>query len=121
MYSFPASGGSSGQVLSTNADGTTRWIFASGIRTETVVTISADTTATINAYHLFVSGASLLLPAAPQTGVYVGVINRSNITTGLLYANGSNIMGVADDLQIDDLNARFRLIYAGSSQGWVID
>ena len=90
-------------------------------RSVTVNIISGNANANANEYHMLISGASLTLPSAPVSGTFVGVLNRSNITTGLVLRNGNNIMGIADDLQVDDLNARFRLIYANISQGWVID
>jgi len=120
LYSFPNSLGISGYILSTNANGTTSWLPAPG-KEENVVVVSGNVTTSGNTYYVLISGASLTLPGTPVSGNYVGIINRSSTTTGLILRNGSNIMGVADDLQIDDLNARFRLIYADSSQGWVID
>jgi hypothetical protein len=122
LYSFPASVGTANYVLQTNGDGTTSWI----VNTPTTSTglsvsgITSNTNAISSTYYVVLSGLTLTLPSSPAAGDYVGIINRSDTTTGVVARNGSNIMGLAEDMVLNDLNARFRLVYADASNGWVI-
>lgn len=63
------------------------------------------------------------LPASPAMGESVtfldgsGTCGSNNVTVG---RNGSNIMGLAEDMIINTNNAAFELVYYNSSRGWVI-
>lgn len=71
--------------------------------------------------YVYYSGiTSFTLPPSPTVGSTVRVINRSGITTAIILRNGSNIMGVADDLQFDELNGTYSFTYANDSDGWVL-
>jgi hypothetical protein len=123
LYSFPQSAGTNNYVLSTNGDGTTAWVEATGGggggSSYTVSGLTTDETGVAGTYYVLLSGLTLTLPTTPSQGDYVGIINRSNTTTGTVARNGSNIMGLAEDMTLNDLNARFRLIYVNASEGWV--
>lgn len=90
------------------------------IGTDGVSVISSNTTA--QPYYVYVLTASLTLtlPASPQVGNYITVSNLSNTTTCVIARNGTNIMGLAEDLTIDTVNSGFKLIYSGASKGWVV-
>ena len=123
LYSFPQSAGTNNYVLSTNGDGTTAWVEATGGggggSSYTVSGLTTNETGVAGTYYVLLSGLTLTLPTTPSQGDYVGIINRSNTTTGTVARNGSNIMGLAEDMTLNDLNARFRLIYVNASEGWV--
>lgn len=123
LYSFPQSVGTNNYVLATNGDGTTAWVEATGggggSSSYQVSGLTTDITGVAGTYYVLLSGLTFTLPGSPSQGDYVGIINRSNTTTGTVARNGSNIMGLAENMTINDLNARFRLIYVDASQGWV--
>jgi len=71
--------------------------------------------------YVYYSGiTSFSLPPSPTIGSTVRIINRSGITTAIVLRNGNKIMGVADDLEFDELNATFSMTYASDSDGWIL-
>ena len=60
------------------------------------------------------------LPATATLGARVGVIVANARTDTVISRNGSNIMGLAGDMTVDDPYASFELIYLDSSNGWWI-
>lgn len=120
LYSFPPSVGTANFVLRTNGNGTTDWVVFNNPTTFQISGITTDTTAVASTYYVVISGLTLTLPPSPAAGDYVGIINRSNTVTGTIARNGSNIMATGENLTLDDVNARFRLVYVNVSQGWVI-
>ena len=85
-----------------------------------VVIASSSTTAVKNSLYVLTANLTLTLPASPSDGDSIKVSNRSGVATCVIARNGENIMGAASDLTIDKLNSGFELIYAGSTQGWVL-
>ena len=81
--------------------------------------ISANTNAVAGKLYVFVSSVTLTLPATPSPGDQVGFSNRSGTTTPVIDRNGENIMGVAENLTLDNENAFGTLIYADASEGWI--
>jgi len=71
-----------------------------------------------NIYYVGVT--SLTLPPNPSVGDRVEIINRSGITTAILLNNGSAIMGVVDDMQLDVVDGAFTLTYSNVTDGWVV-
>jgi hypothetical protein len=67
------------------------------------------------------SALTITLPASPQTGDQVslldlaGTFDTNNLTVG---RNGNNIMGAAEDLTIAVENAGIQLVYTGATNGW---
>jgi hypothetical protein len=53
-------------------------------------------------------------------GDWVRIINSSNTVTPTLLRNGSNIMGFAEDMTVNVMNANLTLTYVDASKGWVI-
>ena len=71
-------------------------------------------------YAYYVGVTSMTLPALPVMGNTLRIINRSGITTAIILRNGSNIMGVADDVLFDEVNGTYNFIYANTTDGWLI-
>lgn len=65
------------------------------------------------------SGSSITLPATPNPGweVAVGVGTFTNV---VILRNGENIMGLAEDMTIDQQYATVNLLYVDSTRGWRI-
>ena len=81
-------------------------------------------TATANKGFLINTGSAVTvtLPASPSTGDELIVVDQTGqaatnaITLG---RNGSKIKGACNDLLITDNRGGIRLVYSGSSQGWI--
>jgi hypothetical protein len=87
-----------------------------------VYSISANTTAVgLNTYDI-TANCTLTLPLSPTIGDWVKVINNTGSLTGCIVArNGSNIMGLAEDMTIDVLDRNgYVFTYISASRGWVI-
>ena len=86
-----------------------------------ISTVGVNTTLeTGRTYVYFVGVTSLTLPPSPVVGDTLKIINRSGITTALILRNGSNIMGVSDDLEFDQLDGNFTFTFTNSSEGWTL-
>lgn len=116
VFSFPAAPGVSGKALVSNGDGTTKW----GADSTTVEVVTGVTVGTAGSVYVLSTGAAFTLPGSPVTGAYVSVINRSNSTTGSIGRNGNNIMGLAENLLVNDINFAVDFIYYGGTEGWVL-
>jgi hypothetical protein len=112
--------GTSGQVLASDGDGTFSWADAASGGGITPSVISTNTTAVKDYLYVLTASLTLTLPASPSAGDSLKVVNLSNVATCVIARNGSNIMGVAEDLTLDNVNANFEIIYAAATQGWVI-
>jgi hypothetical protein len=82
--------------------------------------ISGSTTAVTGQNYVFVASLTLTLPASPVAGNYVSVSNRSGTLTAVIARNGQNIMGLAENMTVDSLNAGFVLTFADATRGWVL-
>ena len=79
----------------------------------------------LNNDRIFVDTSSgtvaVILPSSPNVGDNVrfmdlsGTFATNNLTVN---RNSENIMGLAQDLTIDEDNSGFQLIYTGATQGW---
>lgn len=81
--------------------------------------ISGNTNAVASTVYVFTATLTLTLPATPTAGDWVGFVNRSATTTPVIGRNGSNIMGLAEDLTVDNINGLGTLMYADATRGWV--
>lgn len=90
------------------------------ILSKNVVVISTNTAAAVSRSYVFTAALTLTLPATPASGDWVEFMNRSGVTTCVIARNGSNIMGLAEDLTINSLTASFTLTYADATRGWVL-
>lgn len=112
-------GATTQDVLTVGADGKVTFPLGGG-GLSNVSTISSNTTAAVNTLYVLTASLTLTLPASPSINALVGVSNFSNTTTAVVARNGSNIMGVAEDLILDASQLSISLIYTGTDKGWVV-
>lgn len=85
----------------------------------TAVETTASNKTLINREYCTVTGAgsSITLPASPSPGWEVGV-QVGNFTDVHLLRNGSNIMGLGEDFNMDIAYLAVQLVYIDATQGW---
>ena len=84
-----------------------------------VFVISINTTAVRYRTYVLTATLTLTLPMSPSAGDWVRVVNRSGTTTPVIARNGQNIMGLAEDMTLDNANATLTLTFADSTRGWI--
>jgi hypothetical protein len=87
---------------------------------QTVNVISTNTTAVASRTYVFTASLTLTLPASPTAGDWVAFSNRSGTLTPVIARNGQNIMGLAENMTIDSLNAGMTLTFTDATRGWVL-
>ena len=92
----------------------------SQVRKVAITTTSTSLTLEEGRTYVYYGVGTYTLPTSPEVGDRIEVINRSGVTTALLARNGSNIMGVADDLELDIIDANFKVTYANEADGSVV-
>jgi hypothetical protein len=114
--------GSGPGVHIVSAGGTALYVDGQSQLTRVAITTTAtDLTLESGISYAFYSGTNTLtLPASPTAGDTLRIINRSGTITTLIERNGSNIMGVADDVTFDLTNETFNFTYANATDGWII-
>ena len=85
-----------------------------------ITTTSSSLTLEAGRTFVYYAAGTYTLPASPTPGDRIEIINRSGIVTAVLARNGSNIMGVADNLDLDILDAAFKVTYSNVTDGWVV-
>jgi hypothetical protein len=85
-----------------------------------ITTTASNLTLEAGRTFVYYSTGTYTLPASPTVGDRIEVINRSGTVSAVLARNGSNIMGVADDLDLDILDATFKITYSNDTDGWVV-
>lgn len=89
--------------------------------TQNVQVISTNTAAVASRTYVLTASLTLTLPATPAAGDWVKVVNSSGTTTAVVARNGSNIMSLAENMNIDKGDgASFQLTYADATRGWVL-
>jgi len=86
---------------------------------QTVNVISTNTTAVASRTYVFTATLTLTLPASPTAGDWVMFSNRSATATPVIGRNGQNIMGLAEDLMVNNVNYFGTLVYADATRGWI--
>lgn len=87
---------------------------------QNVSVVGTNTNATSFVVYVLTASLVLTLPASPTIGDWIKISNLSNTTTCTLGRNGNNIMGLAENLLLDDAQASFEIIYSGAAYGWVV-
>lgn len=111
-------GGTSGQMLSTNGSGTLTWATPSTITTSIV---SGTTQTAVQNYRYVLANASastLTLPSSPTLGDTVYLVVANDLLTNIVARNGQKIMSLDQDMTINSSNAAFGLLYTNSTLGW---
>lgn len=108
-------------VKAVGTGGTSLYIVGqSQLNRVALTTTSSSITLEAGRTYVYYSDGTYTLPASPTVGDRIEIINRSGTTTAVLGRNGSNIMGVADDVLLDILDEAFKVTYSNSTDGWVI-
>lgn len=89
------------------------------VTTQNIQVIGTNTTAVASRTYILTASLTLTLPAAPAAGDWVSVVNRSGATMPIIGRNSQNIMGLAEDMTLDSLNASLTLVFADATRGWV--
>ena len=88
------------------------------------ITLAVSTDAAIAAIagqHIVCTNAGVVtitLPAAPTAGQTVWITVGNGRTDNVIARNGSNIMGLAEDMTIDNASATVPLRFINSTLGW---
>ena len=86
-----------------------------------ITTTASDITLESGISYAYYPGVTTLtLPASPTAGDTLRIINRSGTSTATIERNGSNIMGLAENLTFDLLNETFNFTYANATDGWIL-
>lgn len=82
--------------------------------------ISTNTTAATGTAYLLTASLTLTLPATPAAGDCVFVHDASGSGTCVIGRGGENIMGLAEDLNLNTGYPYLWLVYADATRGWVL-
>lgn len=101
----------------------TNWSLAGTMLLALVVSTSTSNAVTANQHVVLTNAAAstATLPATPTAGDTVRVTVGNARTDNVIARNGSNIMGLAEDLTLDNANAGVTLRYINSSLGWRLE
>jgi hypothetical protein len=80
--------------------------------------VSGNTLALAGYSYFLTASLTLTLPASPTPGDTVAFRNLSGALACVIARNGSNIMGSANDMTLDDVNAHGCLLYVDATRGW---
>lgn len=114
-------GTGNGDVTQDGTQTLTNKTLTAPVITENIQVISGNTTAVRSRTYVLTASLTLTLPASPAAGDWVSIVNRSGTTTAVIGRNGTNIMGLAEDMTLDNVNASLTLIYADATRGWVLN
>jgi len=123
---YPSADGTADQILKTDGSGNLSFVDAGGGGTSwQAVKTSAFTAVAGEGYFVNTTSAAITvtLPSSPTQGDevsiidYAGTADTNNITVG---RNSENIQGSASDLTVSVERAAFTLVYADSTQGWLL-
>jgi hypothetical protein len=110
-------GGSNGQVLTTNGSGTLSW---GNVVTTSVVVASANTTVSVS--DTVIVGANsiyITLPPSASAGNKVTFVPRPSINSYTINPNGGKIMADTANLTVD-VQRPFVLMYDNAANGWLL-
>ena len=84
------------------------------------ITTTATSKTLVNREYCTVVSPSqtITLPASPQPGWEVGIAVNGSFDNTIVARNGSNIMGLAENMTLDRSYASVQLVYSGAVIGW---
>jgi hypothetical protein len=86
-----------------------------------IVTTTTQTAVAYNQYVLTnVAVSTLTLPASPTAGAIVWVTPGNGLITNVMARNGNNIMGIAEDMTMNNANGNYQMRYINATLGWRI-
>lgn len=79
-------------------------------------------TGVVNTQHVLtnVAASTVTLPATPTVGQRVGVLVANGLATNVVARNGNNLMGLAENMTLNNPNTAITLAYINSTVGWRI-
>lgn len=113
---LPGQTGNAGKVISTNG---TNASWVNPVFPTPYTDIAVNTTAVPYGRYRLTASLDLTLPASPEDGVWVDVVNTSGTTTARVLRNGQNISGLAEDLTLDKQWVALRFVFC-TGYGWII-
>lgn len=117
-HTFPTQTSGDNSTLSANTAFVAAAIASVNAQSALVVAIVAGTSQTaVAGSHYILTGAAttVTLPAAPASGDTVWVTVANALFTNVIARNGLTIMGLAENLTIDNNNATVELRYVNTS------
>lgn len=106
-------------VGTTDTQTLTNKTLTSPVVTQNIQIISTNTTAVRSRTYVFTATLTLTLPSSPAAGDMVMFANRSATATPVIARNGQNIMGLAEDMTVDNVNYFATLVFADATRGWI--
>jgi VCBS repeat-containing protein len=100
----------------------TNWVLAAVFYP--ALSIVSATTVTASAWWHYqlenASATTVTLPASPSVGDVVWITVANGRSDNVVARNGQNIMGLAENMTLNDSNATTQLRYSGATKGWRI-
>lgn len=84
-----------------------------------LVDVSTNTSATVGVVYRLTATLTLTLPSTPAVGDWVAFVNNSSVETCVVARNGKKIMGLSEDMTLNNVFASGRLVFSGDTTGWV--
>jgi hypothetical protein len=94
-------------------------VITTPVITQNVQVISTSTTAVASRTYVLTASLTLTLPASPSAGDWVAFSNRSGTLTSVIARYGQNIMGLAENMTVDNVNYFGTLVFADATRGWI--
>ena len=111
-----------GVVQINRGGGSTTDPLAGGGGNYTIDVINSSTVGQKNYLYVLTGGSAITLtmPSSPSPGDNIKVVNLTTVTTCVVAQGGSPIMGLAQDMTLDNNKANFELVYTDATYGWVV-
>jgi hypothetical protein len=105
-------------VLTIDATGAVAFPATAAIGQLGVVTVTGTTQTAVAGSHYIltnVATTTVTLPASPASGDTVWVTPTNGLTTNVIARNGQTIMGLAEDVTVDNANATVELRFVNGN------
>lgn len=120
-YTWPSTGGASGEFLTDNGSNTLYWSKAAGLPPVTVTASTAITAVAGNHYVLTAAtAATVTLPASPTISDTVWITVANSLVTNVVARNGKNIQGIAEDMTLNSAYAAAQMRFSDNTEGWIL-